>query len=512
MIRILRKYWDENPLVLIMGLAIFFRLLSVVFAKGWGMLDDHFIVIESSQSWVDGKDYNNWLPGSPGNNGPTGHSFFYPGIHYLLFSILKAFHLHDPQEKMFVVRFIHGFWSLITVYFGYRITERLGGRHSARIAGLLLAIYWFMPWLSVHNLVEFSCIPFLILAVWMIIRKEEKTFSLSSFLYAGLFLGLAFNIRPQTIIFSFGILLALILSRKFKEFLVCASGFVLPIILIQGTIDFYLWGKPFVEILSYFTTNFRESGNYITLPWYNYFLVIFGILLPPVSLFLVFGFVRTWKRFFMIFLPVTLFFVFHSMIPNKQERFILPIIPFLIITGTIGWTEFVKGSSFWHKRKQLYLFCWIFFWTINLVLVSVMSVVYSKKARAESMTYLSRYSGIRALFVADIEDSPELFPRFYLGQWPDMYDEIGKDDNTILMMSRVSKYPKSAQPAFILFTGNKVLPEQISVARKYFPFIVYETRIDPGFVDRTLHWLNPINKNRTVYIYRNTQVYPRKIQ
>ena len=85
------QFWEEKPLPVIIILSIFFRLIAVIFAKGWGMLDDHFLVIESAQSWVDGFDYNDWLPGSPRNTGPTGHSFFYQGFHFLLCELFNIY-------------------------------------------------------------------------------------------------------------------------------------------------------------------------------------------------------------------------------------------------------------------------------------------------------------------------------------------------------------------------------------------------------------------------------------
>ncbi len=58
LINLLRKYWNEYPLVVIMMAAVLFRLLAAIFSMGWGMLDDHYLVIESSGSWTDGFDYN----------------------------------------------------------------------------------------------------------------------------------------------------------------------------------------------------------------------------------------------------------------------------------------------------------------------------------------------------------------------------------------------------------------------------------------------------------------------
>jgi hypothetical protein len=512
MTTIIKKYWNEKPLLLIMLLGIIFRLLAVVFARGWGMIDDHFLAVESAQSWVDGHDYNSWLPGSPGNVGPTGHNFFYPGLHYLLFSFFKFIHLHDPQLKMFFVRLINASWSLVTIYFGYKITERLSDKRSARIVGMLLAILWFMPWISVRDLVEMSCIPMLILAVWFIVSREDQPGQTSACLLSGLFLGLAFDLRPQTIFFSAGLILVILIERKWKETITLILGALIPVILIQGTVDYFIWGKPFVEMIGYVKGNILSAKDYITLPWYNYFLVIFGLLIPPVSLMLFYGFLRTWKKYLLIFIPVAIFFIFHSYFPNKQERFILPILPFIVITGVIGWNDFIDRSRFWINHTKLLRGFWIFFWTLNIALLIPVTMVYSKRARVEAMIYLSKYKDVKYILIADADNNPELFPRFYLGQWPGIYDTFIGNENSMTMLARVaSKEPVKKHPRFIFFTGSKVKPETIIQARKSFPFLVYETTIEPGTVDKVMHWLNPINVSRYVFIYRNKALIPEKI-
>ena len=69
-------FFSNASLGKIMLFGLFFRLMAILFSEGYGMHDDHFLIIESSSSWVDGFDYNNWLPWSAGNNGiPSGHSF-----------------------------------------------------------------------------------------------------------------------------------------------------------------------------------------------------------------------------------------------------------------------------------------------------------------------------------------------------------------------------------------------------------------------------------------------------
>ncbi len=507
----LRLSWEERPLVIIMGLAIVFRLLAAIFAKGWGMFDDHFIVIESAQSWVDGTDYNAWLPGSPGNAGPTGHNWFYPGIHFLLFSFLKWFGLVDPQWKMFIVRLLHAGFSLFTVYFGYRIAETLGGKRSARLAGLLLAVMWFMPWMSVRNLVEMTCVPLVVLGYWMMLREKAALQVFLSFFLAGIFFGLAFNIRPQTVFFPFGIVALLLFGLEWKKLFALTLGTVIPVLIIQGLIDAVIWDYPFAEIIGYIRVCVTERNDYISLPWYNYFLTIFALLIPPVSFFLFFGFVRLWKRYLVFFIPVLLFFLFHSYFPNKQERFILPMIPVLILVGSVGWSEFVATSGFWSRRPGLLKGGWLFFWILNTLALLLFTFTYSKKARVESMTYLSRYQNIHELAVFDAEYCPEQQPKFYLGQWP----HIGSDDvggsNPDTLLSRYSRDKTENQPRFILFTGEADLNTLIAKATKQYPGLVYETTIEPGFVDWLVHRLNPINKNRRVIIYRNTEFFPKQV-
>ena len=501
------RTWKERPLLIIMGSAVFFRILSVIFAKGWGMIDDHFLVIESAQSWVDGFDYNSWLPWSRDNHGPTGHNFFYPGLNFLLFSFFKWIHLDDPQTKMFFIRLIHAGWSLITVWLGYRITEKISDRRSAGTVGLLLAIFWFMPWMSVRNLIEMVCIPFLMLSIWILLKNERKT-SLVIYFFSGILLGLAFNTRMQTAFFSAGLGLALLLQKKWKETLVLTLGVLVPIILIQGAIGYFLWGQPFAELFEHIRYNLTAANDYFVLPWYTYLLFLAGILIPPVSLFILFGFIYSWKKYLIIFMPVAVFLLFHSIFPNKQERFILPIIPLLIVTGISGWNAFIKRSVFWPNHSGLLRGCWIFFWIVNMIFLPVVSVVYSKHARVESMTYLSKYPHLEQILVADADNSPELLPRFYTGQWPHVYDELLDHETTEAMILRVAQKPRTEQPRFILFTGDQDLQKRVVKARVHFPFLVYETAINPGFIDNLMHFLNPVNKNKKVYIYRNKDFYP----
>ena len=506
--QLLKKYWDEKPLTFILFIAVVLRIISAVFSKGFGWHDDHFLVIEAAQSWVDGKDYNRWLPIN-GNTTPSGHSFFYPGFHFLLFTFLKWLGITEPQSKMFVVRFLHALFSLLIVVLGYRITEKIRDRNAARIAGLLLAAYWFMPFLSVRNLVEFVSIPFLMISSWIIIknqpkaedalqRRDKRGSTLKIFFISGLFLGMAMCVRFQCFIFAAGLGLALLFQSRWKQCIYLAMGTIFFFCLFQGVNDYLIWGRPFAEFTEYARYNMINAYNVLTNTWYSYFLLLLGLLLPPVSIFLLFGFFKVWRRHSILFLPSFLFLLFHIIFPNKQERFILTIVPFVIIAGVIGWTEFVSRSGFWNKRKKLLKGCYIFSIVINCILLPFTSTVYSKQARVESMVYLSKDPNIQLLAFEDTNhDGLKMALRFYLKRWL-----------PILEVSSIHPWDEvlngvTTMPDYILFMEDTNLENRVAAAKKYFPTLHYVKTIEQGIIDDLLHKMNPNNNvNQVIYIYK----------
>lgn len=540
MLKHIIHFKNKHPFLTIVLIGLFFRLIAVIFSKGFGMHDDHFLVIEPAGSWSDDVDYVKWLPWTQGNEGPQGHSFFYVGINYLIFSFLRFFGMGNPQTLMFFNRLIHAGISLLIISFGYRIASLISNKRTAYFIALLLSVFWFMPFISVRNLVEIVCIPFLMYSTLIVLRQEiirknkEQGFHRTSYLIAGFVFGLAFSVRFQTIFYIGGIGLALLIMKNWKGMILTAIGVLTSIILVQGGIDFMVWGQPFMELTEYVRYNITHATNYITKPWYNYLVVIIGILIPPVSLMVLFGFFRDWKKQFLLFLPTFIFLLFHSIFPNKQERFILPIIPMLIILGMVGWDRFIKESNFWKKRQKILKACWIFFWIINIALLITVTPTYSKKARVEAMTYLRNYPQTKYFVIEDTQKSTFKDPPvFYSGhKWPSYnaitntgFDWEGakanelpsyKTDRKKLTFDEFKGFRDwqdiSQQPAFVFFHNAEIasMEERLESMKEIFPNLVYETTIKPSIMDVFLYRINSHNMNETIDIYRNQDVIPTK--
>jgi hypothetical protein len=415
--------------------------------------------------------------------------------------MLQFFGLDDPQGKMYIVRLLHAAWSMSIVYLGYKIALRLGGITAAKMCGVLLAILFFIPFISVHNLVEFVCIPPLLYATWLLIKKEDAE-TARPFLFVGLLLSVAFSIRFQTALFIGGIGLTLIIQKKWRQTFLVGGGIVVGLVLIQATTDMIVWKQPFVEFREYVSYNLTHSNDYGHQQWYTYLLLISGIMIPPFSLFIIFGFLRSWKKHLLLFLPSFIFFVFHSSFPNKQERFILPVVPFIIILGCIGWCNYMATSGYWKTHLKAYRNCWIFFFILNTIPLIFVSGAYSHRNRVESMVYLSEKKDLKNVLIEQTNnDDYTRPPRFYLKNWKQNFFLTGTFTMDSLKAS-LSKFPLADHPNYVVFNQPENLQARVENLKKLYPGLVYEATIEPGFIDKVMHYLNKHNANFTSYVYR----------
>jgi hypothetical protein len=489
-----------TPLQQLLWIGFFLRMFSVIFSKGFGWHDDHFLIIEAAQSWVDGYDYNDWLPTpeDPGRQ-PSGHSLFYTGLHYFILKFLTAIGLTNPQGKMYVIRLLHALWSLLIIKYGYKIAEQQGGKRVAWYVGMFLALYWFMPFISVRNLVEFVCVPLVLMGIYELEKPAPRT---KAYVLAALCLGIAFSVRFQTLFLTGGIGLALIIRRvKFKHIVIFGAVYLLTICLTQGVIDMVIWKRPFAEFGGYVDYNLHNSDQYGYNNWHMYFDLIFGLLIPPLSILLFAGYLYTWRKTSLIFWPVFIYLAFHIYFPNKQERFVMTVLPLIIISGTTGMMLLYKkyGGLFSPKFIKG---CRTFVIVINLLLLPVLTVSYSKRHRVEAMSYLRNKTNAENFIMEDSNNEDFLMPPlYYFGKWIKMKG-ITKNTTAPELIDYYNQHPQQPKPSYIIFWEATNLDARVDSVKKYFPHLQYEATIEPSFIDKTLYWLNPVNSNQTATIYK----------
>lgn len=496
------ELWHARPLWIIFGLAIFLRIVAAIFSKGFAMYDDHFVVIEIAQRWLDSG------LGELQEGDPNKRSLLYQGFHYVLFALFQDFNLTDPQAKMLVVRFIHAFYSLLVVWLGYLLTRHLSDLKTARFVGLLLAVFWILPFMSVRNLVEFVCIPPLMAGLYWLLKadaissEQKKSKGDWYFIASGVMLAIAFLIRYQTAFFPAGVGLVLLFRKEIRPLLCLSGGFIVGVFVLNGLLEWWLWGSPVASLQQYIVYNLEHRGDFTTGPWYRYLLLMLGVFIPPISFFWIFGWLRTWREWALLFWPTFLFIFFHSLFPNKQERFILPVLPFIIILGTIGWNEFVARSAFWQRHPLLLKRCWVWFWVLNTIVLVPVTLTYSKKARVESLTYLSHQDDLQGVIVESRKRNVPRPPTFYLGD-PTVpvyrFSSSDKPDTNTEPIPAERPFPNYA-----IFLSQKNLTERMQHFEQVHDcHLELQEVIAPSFIDDVLYRLNPgRNVNQTTYIYR----------
>ena len=493
----IKELWENKPLPLILIIAFAVRLIAVVFSKGFGMYDDHFVIIETAQDWVNGT--NNWF--DRGNE--ILRNMVYPGINYLWFYFSdNILGLTDPQIKMFVVRLFHALFSLLIVSLSYKITLILSDKKNARQVAIILALFWPLAFFSVRNLVEVVCIP-PILAGFYYILKNKKTKDISKYLFvAGIMAGLSMTIRYQMAIYIAGIGLVLLSQKDWKSLVWFAVGGLAITSVTMGIIEYFAWGVPFNSLYNFISYNLTNEYSYVTQPWYNFILLILGIFIPPVSFFFVVGFSRSYKKFALLFWPTFMFLIFHSYFANKQERFIIPLLPFVIILGVIGWNEYIKTSVFWERKKKLLKYSWNWFWIINTILLVLFTFTYGKKNRVESLYYLSKKDNISSIIWENNKGGLVEPPKFYLEKQIPIFrlpSSKSLEKLEVEINNRNVNFPN-----YIVFLGMTDIKKRVKEFETYFKNnLILETTIEPSLIDYILHKMNPKhNINQTSNIYR----------
>lgn len=479
--------WIKYKWIIFSAIAI--RLIAVIFSQGYGMHDDHFLIIEASSSWVAGNDYNNWLPWTEGNTGPDGHSFSYVGLNYIYFLIMKFFGIADPKILMFFNRLIHAAISMVVVVYGVKITRKFSSEENAMRVGWLLALAWLIPILSVRNLVETAAIPLLVLGFWYLIRER----GVRDFLWAGLLIGFAVSFRYQIGVFAIGVAAYYFFQWKWKPFLLFCAGVLVVFIITQGFVDYLIWGYPFAEMLGYIVYNMNQGTAYMpNTNYFMYFMVLAGSMLFPLGVLMMVGFFRSWKKYILLFLPTFIFILFHTLYPNRQERFIVTILPFFIILGVIGYDLFKNSKA----KEKLWKISWIAFWVLNIPLLFLASTTYSKKSRVESM-YAIYNNGKDKNFIlcegsANVHTS--MLPRFYCGNWNTYM--VDRTDTTLSLHVR-----EDYNFDYIYFFAEEKLEERIEDYKTIYPKMTLKAKCEPSFIDALLRKLNPRNANEYIEIW-----------
>jgi hypothetical protein len=235
-------------------------------------------------------------------------------------------------------------------------------------------------------------------------------------------------------------------------------------------------------------TTYLPNQNY-----FMYFIVLIACLFVPLGLLIFAGFFRSYKQYAVLFVPTFIFIVFHTLYPNRQERFILSVLPFFIILGVMGY-QLIKDYKW---KSKLWNVSIILFWIFNIPFLLFSMTMYSKKSRVEAMYHLynNDISKENILLEGSVDQRVSMMPKFYSKEWECAFVER-TDTNQLLTVHPDAKYD------YIFFFDEKDLEKRIQKYKEIYPKMQLDKKCYPSTVDVMLRELNPRNANEYIEIWK----------
>ncbi|MCQ2253398.1 MAG: hypothetical protein MJZ61_08105 [Bacteroidales bacterium] len=520
----IRYCFDEKPLLFCIWAGFFFRIIAVLFAQGISFGFDHHVYIENAQQIVSGNITVQQLCTDPSHSYfiSHGHSIIYLYFNTIVLYICEFLNIFDSRAKTFVLKLILGLISVVGIYYAYRITYRLATRRAALAVGILTSMLWFIPYISVQNLPENIAALIILAAIYRLVKTRRRTYKMADDIFTGFLMGISVSLCYNIIILLVGVWILFVIISKAKRGSLIIFGAIIAICITEGLINTLLFNSPFY-LLGEYIGEIASGGNATSgfKSIYMYVSILSMVIPLPWGLFAMFGFAQSWKRCFLLFMPTAFYILGLYLLPNKEEKFILVILPIFLILSVSGWYIFKSSSHFWTSHPKLNKISAYLFFAINIPALVLTSTAYTRKPQVESMLYLSRYKAEISSILVDDEahTSSKSLPTFYLGKditiyW--LHHQDSEPDQSIYY-SCVANSPHTNElyteiyftnprlksvPEFVLFYGDYDLNARLSKIRNMFPNITFERTFSPSLADKVIQWVNPSNSNMNLHVYR----------
>lgn len=207
MLQGLKRFKEQHPFTSLMLIAITVRIIAVVFVSGFG------------------------------SNGEMQHQSLFLAFLEKVKSLLG---IDESRGMMLLSRSLYAMVSLFTVSMIYRICDLTSNKQNAWLLALIPSFSCIMPSFGIiGNASAFLGLPLLLYGSNVVLRQEvlrqnnlNENVHRTSFLIAGLMLGLGICVWYESAFIVLCILLILLIQRNFKGALMTLIGIVTSIIAV----------------------------------------------------------------------------------------------------------------------------------------------------------------------------------------------------------------------------------------------------------------------------------------
>ncbi|MCB0417147.1 MAG: hypothetical protein H6617_08710 [Bdellovibrionaceae bacterium] len=332
--------------------------------------------------------------------------FFVPAQNQSVSKIIENSEIRSPIPRLMLFGISHTLWKLgvENPFLQYQIVLTILGLFSflvfafcaCRLYGsrpewltwalLLLGGFYLCPFFYSRAMIESLSAPYLLLGASFAVEYHQKSRP-SALIASLLFLGIASTMRFQTGVCALA--LAALPGKRYRHWVLLAVGGLI-LFFVTGAIDGWLRGSFHQSLFSYVDYNVHHSSSYGTTPFYTYLLLWIAVLLPPTffSCYRDFSLREKYQGLSPLWVFFAVFLVSHSLIPHKEERFMVPILPNLLLALVPAAQGLFSRSA---ARRNYFL-------TLNGFLLITTLFSTPQKNALELIQYLNRRPDISVLY------------------------------------------------------------------------------------------------------------------
>jgi Alg9-like mannosyltransferase family len=379
--------------------------------------------------------------------------------------------------------------SLLGLLGTYLFVRGFRSRLFPALALYLVAVYPLMPFVSTRAFGEAIAMSFVLLGFGVLedARRASRR-GVIRWCLGFLFLGVAvlFRFHVGLLFVSYALVL---LYLRIMPGVMGAFFAGLLTLAMQLAVDVLSGKAPLGTLLSYLAANEGGAAQYGVSPWYNTWLFMLALTLPPFS-FVLWSRVRgLWLKHWPWLGPVLLYVLAHSLVPHKEERFLYPVIG--VELWALAWLW--SAGAFLRWARTLYTRVFL---GLSVPLLFLVCLVNTQEGEIEPAAYAeSRYGAVTYL------DQESLFGlsrvQFYFLRPPSVLAKVGPESfNANAIDEALQRNP--SHRAVVLLTSVARTRDQLHALEgvRTVDAQCLNMRAAGSLIDQLIYGLNPAHNQR----------------
>lgn len=481
----LRAWVVAHPLAAPMLAGAVARLLAATVAVGFHARDDYFHVLAPALRWLDDPTYD-WDASTDPGAGIRSHLI--PRAVWLLIRLAQSLGITEPENVLRVVYVAAGAYALLVIPGVHLAARRMLDERATLLATWLAALHFAMPYVGTRLLIEAMAMPPLAFGLW---AATYPTFRRQ--VAAGLLVGLACWFRFQTGVAAIGLVAAVgwlaYRDGRWRSVAERVGGLAVggaAAILIQGSFDLATTGDFLGPVIRNIIANLDPPAGLSRSTPFAYLGFWLLLTVPPATLVVIPAMARAARRLPLVSWPFIAFVIVHSVIPHKEERFMLPVMPlFLLLWAAVPGAIADAKGRFWDSCRG--------YWPIirpYLVALHVLALVFACTAQSQAnlrqaVTTLRNDAEARAVISIGPEVQSYFFGKRDIQVYRTSKIDIGWLARTLNTLQNQGVFP-------IRFMGFEAQRGKVEIMLAALTYRCREPiRLDGWWLDRLVYRLNP---------------------